>query len=478
MRNRKSELLFRRMALQLLVSLLLLPAGQSVVLADPPHANGWRTAQTARHVTLVLAGDTGFSPDKALPDAAGVRKHGKFLTFDEALQSIAPLIDGDINFANLETVVSARTDMRAVDKAYNFVTHPDAVDSLARHGFNLFSTANNHAFDFGTPGILETLDNLRALGDRVSFAGTGMNRNEAARSIELRAPGASLRFSAIGIGAGPAGDKRPGQLSIHLKENQDQLIANSLGEPADFRLVSVHSGTERDPDPTGFQMAFLRDRLALEAGIDLIVGHHAHVAQPVVMAGNSLVFFGLGNFLHHGTANMNATGVCRDWSILARVHLVDNASGKLTVGAVQIIPIRNTHLQTERLPPQEASRRIAILNGLSARLDNTAKKTRGLRFVAGEDGSGLWCSAEARQATSPLATLCLGYLDTVSASNPAVPDCGADRKRSAAKATISGNGKPRSGRKPANLREFWQQQSEKARARRNRLFHPNRDANR
>ncbi|MEZ5872184.1 MAG: CapA family protein [Nitratireductor sp.] len=481
--NRKTELSRWSMVLNLLAGLFLLAGGQSAAIADPPHVRVSHPIVdiARRHIVLVLAGDTGFSPDKTNPDPAGVRKHGQFLTFDEALRDIAPLIDGDINFANLETVVSARTDMRAVDKAYNFVTHPDAVKSLVRHGFNLFSTANNHAFDFGTVGTIETLDNLRALGGSLAFAGTGMNREEAARSIELKAAGASLRFSAIGIGAGPAGDNRPGQLSIHLKSNQDLLIARSLDMQADFHMVSVHSGTERDPNPTGFQTGFMRDRLARETGFDLIIGHHAHVAQPVVMAGDSIVFFGLGNFLHHGTANMNATGICRDWSILARLHLVDNASGKLTIGAIEIVPIRNTHIRTERLLPEEASKRISVLNGLSARLDNTALKTRGLRFATTQLGSGLWCSAAAQGAASPLVDMCTGYSEAVSASSPAVPDCGADpkrRSREKANASISGNGKPRSGRKPANMREFWQQQSAKARSLRKRLFHPNRESNR
>ena len=57
-------------------------------------------------------------------------------------------------------------------------------------------------------------------------------------------------------------------------------------------------------------------------GIDLIVGHHAHVVRGVEMTPNgSLIFYGLGNFLHLGTANMTSSGICRDYGLLARVHL-------------------------------------------------------------------------------------------------------------------------------------------------------------
>ena len=55
-------------------------------------------------------------------------------------------------------------------------------------------------------------------------------------------------------------------------------------------------------------------------GIDLIVGHHAHVVRGVEFAA-SLIFYGLGNFLHLGTANMTSSGICRDYGLMARVHL-------------------------------------------------------------------------------------------------------------------------------------------------------------
>ena len=77
------------------------------------------------------------------------------------------------------------------------------------------------------------------------------------------------------------------------------------------------------------QFAEWRGNAALHDGIDLIVGHHAHVVRGVEIAGNSLIFYGLGNFLHHGTADMTAKGICRDYGLMARVHLKKAADGKL-----------------------------------------------------------------------------------------------------------------------------------------------------
>ena len=121
-----------------------------------------------------------------------------------------------------------------------------------------------------------------------------------------------------------------------------------------------------------------------------------------------LVFYGLGNFLHHGTANMAAAGGCRDYSILAKVHLVTTGSTKPQVAAVEVVPIRDTHYRTTPMSARQAARRIGILNGLAAQFDNTKDGAKGVRFVPQADGSGLFCTADAKTHPKTRA-LCAKY---------------------------------------------------------------------
>src|SRR3546814_6039993 len=67
------------------------------------------------------------------------------------------------------------------------------------------------------------------------------------------------------------------------------------------------------------QLQDWRGFAAEQKGIDLIVGHHPHVSQGVELNGKSLIFYGLGNFLHPGTAEMTRLGMCRDYGLMAKI---------------------------------------------------------------------------------------------------------------------------------------------------------------
>ncbi|MCB1462813.1 MAG: CapA family protein [Nitratireductor sp.] len=366
-----------------------------------------------RHVVIVAAGDTGFGSHLAPVQASGGYKHGNFQTWEEALSTIAPEINGDINFANLETVVTDRNDLVPTAKTYNFRTHPDAVRHLAGIGFNLFSTANNHAFDYGRSGIVETIDNLSAIGPRITYAGTGHDRREAAAARLVEAGGTRFAFAAIGIGvslgAARASDATPGQLAIFDRRDVDLMVDNLASADAEYRIASVHSGKERVVLPGQNEIALWRDEVAASGAADMVLIHHSHVARPVAMIGDRIVFFGLGNFVHFGTANMNDAGVCRDFSILVRVHLLDGLDGALRLAAIEIVPIRSTHLHPERLAPAEARKRIAVLNTLARAVDNPGLDATGVRFTARGDGTGLFCTALGLGNPGELDGLCNAY---------------------------------------------------------------------
>jgi poly-gamma-glutamate synthesis protein (capsule biosynthesis protein) len=352
-------------------------------------------------LTIVLAGDTGLNGSFEPVFAGFGTKQGQRLAWHEASTAIAREINGDINFANLETVVTDRNDLKPNPKLFGFRTHPDGVRHLMQIGFNVFSTANNHAMDFGLDGARETLKHLAAIG--IAHAGLGINRAEARTPRLLTAKERTIALEALGIiGSGytsPAEDEdRPGQLSYQSAGDVDDATASLVAAKADYKILSVHYGQE-------FEVATASDdrrrMTAALAGADLVVGHHQHVPAGVEIIGGKPIFYGLGNFMHWGTQDMSRFDICRDYGLIARVHIAGTPGRPLTLRAIEALPITAMHKRPERRTPEDAAARIHVLNHLADQFG-----ANGVRFAIEADGTGLYCAPGADRLQGPIGERC------------------------------------------------------------------------
>jgi poly-gamma-glutamate capsule biosynthesis protein CapA/YwtB (metallophosphatase superfamily) len=382
-------------------------------------------------LTIVLVGDAGFNPTDAAVDAKGVHKGKAVTPFSDMTSGIAKDIDGDLAFVNLETVVTDRNDLKPEKKGggdkdapFHFRSHPVAVKTLIDLGFNLFSLANNHASDYGAPGIEETLYHLAIANTEhaIAFAGIGSNFEEAIKPACLNLDGTRIGFDAIGIITGDlpqyrATDKGAGQASYRSRPDFEAVVNKLVALPADYRILSIHYGIEGRVVPDERQIAEWRDYAAGEKGIDLILGHHSHVTQGVELDGKSLIFYGLGNFLYPGTTDMTRFGPCRDYGLMAKVHLA-RIDGAWRVEAIEAIPLTNTQTHPERFAAKEAETRIYALNHLAAGLDDNAKGAKGVRFTPQSDGSGLYCADGAAALGGKIGTLCKDWLPAAEPMKP------------------------------------------------------------
>jgi poly-gamma-glutamate synthesis protein (capsule biosynthesis protein) len=378
-------------------------------------------------VTIVLVGDVGLNATNQTVDPKGVNDHG-FQSWADTTSLIAGDINGDLNFLNVEAVVTDHNDLHADTKGqsgpFNFRMHPNGLRHLVSIGFNVLSLANNHSMDYGVEGLEETLRHVGALRAKglAAAAGIGMNRDAASRPEVTMVKGSTIAFSAIGIVTNNlarhrAGEKSPGQIAYRFADDWALVRERLAAVKADLRVLSIHYGVEGRVRADAQQLAEWRGEAAHDDGIDLIVGHHAHVVRGVEMAGRALIFYGLGNFLHHGTANMTGKGLCRDFGLMARVHAAKGADGRLEIKAVEAIPVTDTHMRPRRLPGAEGAARVHVLNYLAQTLDDPAGQARGLRFTPQKDGSGLYCAADARDAGGRLGGLCRGF-----AQAPPIPE--------------------------------------------------------
>ena len=237
----------------------------------------------------MLAGDAAFNAPGAKVEAKGMQKGKEVTSFADLLAGVAGEANGDLAFVNLDTVVTDRNDLAPEGRGGVQVrSHPDALKTLIGSGFNLFSLANGHAYDYGAQGIEETLYHLAlANAERpIAFAGIGSNFDEATRPGCLDLGGAKIGFSAIGVLTGDRPQSRAtpdkaGQANYRDQPDFAAVVDKLVAMPADYRILSIDYGAEGHVVPDEQQLADWRKFAVEEKGIDLIAGHHPQVAQGV-----------------------------------------------------------------------------------------------------------------------------------------------------------------------------------------------------
>jgi poly-gamma-glutamate synthesis protein (capsule biosynthesis protein) len=374
-------------------------------------------------ITLVVTGDTCLNRNQLPVDPKGAIEGNGVLAWSEMSAGIRDLIDGDLNFTNLETVVTDRNDLSITDKRqkapYMFRSHPAGVEHLVDVGFNLLSAANNHSYDYDAEGVRESVKHLTALAKRkkVWWTGVGLDRAQAARPAVFRHRGVPIAFSSIGaltnmIRAHQATETKPGSLGIRFPDDWNQVARELGATEARLRLLSIHYGKERRIRVDERQLRDWR-WAAKEGKADVIMTHHAHVVRGVELINDRLIFYGLGNFMIRGARDMGKDprlATWGDYGLLAKVFLARQADGRYAPRAVIAVPIWDMHRKPIPMRSADESRtRIWVLNAMAAALDSEKDGAVGVRFVPRKDGSGLWCASGAGELGGQLGALCKGW---------------------------------------------------------------------
>jgi hypothetical protein len=186
----------------------------------------------------------------------------------------------DLTFANLEVVFTDRT--RHADKRYPLVASPVYAQSLIQSGIDAVNTANNHAYDFFGDGYSDTLKTLDDIG----------MRHFGSLSIGTRESQDLLYVSEIkGVKIGAVGFSYPGDTDIDRMCLRIQTLRN---QGCGLVIASLHWGRETFWTPQNIQFKYAKQ--LIDAGADVIWGHHPHVLQPVQFYKGKPVFYSTGNF--------------------------------------------------------------------------------------------------------------------------------------------------------------------------------------
>jgi poly-gamma-glutamate capsule biosynthesis protein CapA/YwtB (metallophosphatase superfamily) len=208
------------------------------------------------------------------------------------------LIDADLAIGNLETALGEGG--QAEKKGYTFLAPPQAATALGHAGFDVLSLANNHAMDYGPLTLLQAIELLEEQGVRI--VGAGIDAAHAYAPLQMDIANLNLAILAfvdvpVEVRGFDTRTWRAHETSSGVAWADAERMRSALAlahESADFTVVLLHSGYEYISAPSPPQQAAAR--LAIDAGADLVIGHHSHVLQGVEYYASGVIIYGLGNF--------------------------------------------------------------------------------------------------------------------------------------------------------------------------------------
>jgi poly-gamma-glutamate synthesis protein (capsule biosynthesis protein) len=266
-------------------------------------------------------------------------------------KNVEPLLSrADITYGNLEgpcadghTASGTAADPgkvfdQSVYSSYpQFNYHPSLIDDLKATGFDVVSTANNHALDRRGRGADRTIENLRAKG--LAFTGTKRaDEPDAPWFTMTEAKGVRVAFVACTFSTNGIPDPKNQTLSCYEDKAALLTTIRSLKERPDVDAVIVtpHWGVEYKHSPEQQEKRLAHEML--DAGAIAVFGGHPHVVQPwerhqTPDGRETFVIYSLGNFVS------GQNGMARRSTLLLYVGLTKGTDGKVTINGVRHMPL-------------------------------------------------------------------------------------------------------------------------------------------
>jgi len=225
------------------------------------------------------------------------------------------LLADDLTMINFEgTLTTAGRNPKKLENSFLFRADPSYVDMLAPGGVDTVSLENNHVLDMGEEGLAQTKKTLLDAG--IPYASEDEPAIITIKGVKI----GSLAYQTFG-------------------GRHDELIAKVPGDIQALRnqgceivIVSFHWGDEQDYAPNANQIRL--GRTTIDAGADLVVGHHSHRINPIEYYNGKYICYSLGNFSFAGN---NKPSDMASYIFQIRMRVRDGAASS---EAIKIIPIR------------------------------------------------------------------------------------------------------------------------------------------
>lgn len=263
----------------------------------------------------------------------------------------------DVRIVNLETAITRR-GVPDPDKRIHYRVSPENAVSLRAARVDVCALANNHVLDWGTGGLVDTLDTLDRLG--IARCGAGRDRAEAVRPalIDLGARGRVAVFS-VGCADGgvppwwDAAEGRPGVYELGALDNHAaRELRHAIEDWRDahtFVVLSIHWGPN-----WGFSIAHEHRRFAHwmidDAGVDLVHGHSSHHVKGIEVHHGRPILYGCGDLLTDYEGIRSHEAYRGDLGLMYLVTLDDEGA----LARLEMIPTRMHRFRVTQAGPRDA----------------------------------------------------------------------------------------------------------------------------
>jgi hypothetical protein len=293
------------------------------------------TTAAPRRARLLFTGDS-MAHDRVIQEGRAYGQAiGASYDFTPMWRLLQPVISrADLAICHVETTFAAGDE--APSGFPRFRAPREYATALQQAGYDACSTASNHSYDYGVEGVVRTIEVLEQSGLR--WAGTARSAEEGAQASVYDAGG--VRVAHLSATYGLNGFRLPADqpwlvdpIDVPRLLTEAQL-ARAAG--AEIVVVSLHCCTEYRVEPTGPQLEHFAHLLA-SPDVDLVVGHHAHVVQPIERIGDEYAVYGLGNIL----SNMYDSRCCPAASqdgVAVEIEFVEGTDGRFRAEAVEYTP--------------------------------------------------------------------------------------------------------------------------------------------
>jgi len=317
-------------------------------------------------ITLLFTGDMLVSDEMRAQAARYARGAG--FDFTPMLREVAPIVRAaDWAVCHQETPISA--DNRVLAGWPSFSVPYQLAEAEKAAGYDSCTTASNHTVDRGAAGVQATLDTFDRVGLR--HVGSARTAAESRRLTIYVVKGVRIGHLAYAFGTNGITPPTPWAVNLIDPARIRADAARIRGAGAQFVIVSLHFGVEKEQAPSAYQRQVVEQVMA-SRDVDLVIGHHAHVVQPIQRRPDGRwVVFGLGNLLAQ-QALMPGDGsspVHRD-GVIVRVTVARAGSGLYAVTRVgYVATFVDAPSDVVRLAPAFSRRRTAaVLRSLGAPL--------------------------------------------------------------------------------------------------------------
>jgi len=269
--------------------------------------------------------------------------------FRPTLTHIRPFLNADLSLVNMETPVDVLGDNRDITHWPRFNVPFEVLEALDYAGFDRLITANNHSVDRGFDGLLATINNI----ERAGLTQTGMyaTQEDFDTLTVLDVNGVQVGLIAYTWslnGLDPI--LTPEQNSFAVRRFNGYSLESIPAMAEDFArlreagaevvVVSLHWGLEYVDGPTNMQMQI--GRALVEAGADIIMGHHSHTPQPLEWheredGSRGLIIYSLSNFLADQT-RLNPPDPRTQYGMVVQVRVVRYPDGTIDLREVIVLP--------------------------------------------------------------------------------------------------------------------------------------------